>query len=283
MEPILSQTSNKTGYASESTARPIDENPSVIKTSGLAKRVFTSPLFYNLRMATAAATFLLIATFAPITIPILATITVVSLLALGIIVNTACNKKRLVYEISLLYSFLQNKINSNWNWYDEIIPGTEGKGSITLGAIPLKTLNHHIELKNYAFLSVVEEEEMRWSTFDPLTPEDRELLSPGNHKHISTEDFKPVACEDLFDGAMWIMEQVNEGKDVYIHCKAGRSRSAAVLMCYLLLAEVIEVTDNKEQDIEAAFTYIKNKRSQANVGPEKREEIGKVYDQYVLN
>ncbi len=282
MEPTKNITPNSSSEDS-SNPNPIEESPSVIKTTGLAKRIFTSPLFWNVLMATAAATFAVVVTFSPIIIPTLAVISVVSLLALGIIANTACNKKRLVYEVSLLYSRLQNKFNPNWSWYNEIVRKENGKGSITLGAIPLKSLNHHIELKDYAFLAMVEEEEMRWPICDPLTPEDREQLSPGNHKHISTPDFKAVACKDLHEGVEWVKKQRNQGKDVYIHCKAGRSRSASVLLCYLLHEGIVDVTGDKEQDIKNAFNYIKERRSQASVGPEKREEIGNFYDQYIIN
>ncbi len=53
---------------------------------------------------------------------------------------------------------------------------------------------------------------------------------------IPTVDFQPPAYEDLVTAVEFIDACVAQGKRVYVHCKAGRGRSATVAMCWLMHA-----------------------------------------------
>ncbi|MFO0924260.1 MAG: dual specificity protein phosphatase family protein [Pirellulales bacterium] len=51
---------------------------------------------------------------------------------------------------------------------------------------------------------------------------------------LPTVDFNPPTLEYVRMGVDFIHRKLEEGGKVYIHCKAGRARSATVLLCYLV-------------------------------------------------
>ncbi|TWU66273.1 hypothetical protein V7x_18360 [Crateriforma conspicua] len=52
--------------------------------------------------------------------------------------------------------------------------------------------------------------------------------------HIPTTDFTHPRLEDVRIAVDFIQSYVSENKTVYVHCKAGRARSATVVMCWLI-------------------------------------------------
>jgi atypical dual specificity phosphatase len=54
--------------------------------------------------------------------------------------------------------------------------------------------------------------------------------------HIPTVDFQPPRLEDILRAVDFIDDHVGRGQRVYVHCKAGRGRSATVVMCWLMAA-----------------------------------------------
>lgn len=55
--------------------------------------------------------------------------------------------------------------------------------------------------------------------------------------HIPTVDFTPPALEDCERAYAFMRQQIAAGRQVYVHCKAGRGRSATVVVCYLVAAK----------------------------------------------
>jgi len=53
--------------------------------------------------------------------------------------------------------------------------------------------------------------------------------------HLPTIDYDVPALEDCISGAAFIHRFAQSGETVYVHCKAGRGRSAAVVYAYLVL------------------------------------------------
>ena len=51
---------------------------------------------------------------------------------------------------------------------------------------------------------------------------------------IPTIDFTPPCFDDVKKGVAFVSENVEQGNTVYIHCKAGRGRSATVALCWLM-------------------------------------------------
>ena len=55
-------------------------------------------------------------------------------------------------------------------------------------------------------------------------------------KRINCGDFNFVPSKtELKDAADFIQHKISEGGSVYVHCKAGRTRSATVVATYLIL------------------------------------------------
>lgn len=52
--------------------------------------------------------------------------------------------------------------------------------------------------------------------------------------HIPTTDFVHPSLEDVDQAVEFIQQHVADGNKVYIHCKAGRARSATVAICWLM-------------------------------------------------
>ena len=52
--------------------------------------------------------------------------------------------------------------------------------------------------------------------------------------YLPTRDYQIPSVENLHKGVQFISARVGEGKKVYVHCKAGRGRSAALVLCYLI-------------------------------------------------
>ena len=54
------------------------------------------------------------------------------------------------------------------------------------------------------------------------------------HLHLPTVDFNNPQVENLFHGVEFLRTIRQENKTAYIHCKAGRQRSANLAACYLI-------------------------------------------------
>jgi atypical dual specificity phosphatase len=52
--------------------------------------------------------------------------------------------------------------------------------------------------------------------------------------HIPTIDFTPPSLEDVNRSVEFMQQIVTAGNVVYVHCKAGRARSATVVLCWLI-------------------------------------------------
>jgi len=52
--------------------------------------------------------------------------------------------------------------------------------------------------------------------------------------HLPTVDFVSPTLGDVRAGVEFIDEQLSRGHAVYVHCKAGRGRSATIVLCWLM-------------------------------------------------
>jgi atypical dual specificity phosphatase len=127
---------------------------------------------------------------------------------------------------SLLYGVIRNKISVRRHWFDRI------DGTVILGALPFKFILPQLLAENVrAFVNMTEPFETRfWAhTTEELA-----------HYHVtrlnlSTRDFTAAPSQvDLGRGVEFILKHKREGHSVYVHCKAGRTRSATLVACYLM-------------------------------------------------
>jgi atypical dual specificity phosphatase len=52
--------------------------------------------------------------------------------------------------------------------------------------------------------------------------------------HIPTTDFTHPRLDDVIQAVEFVQQHVEAGDTVYIHCKAGRARSATIALCWLI-------------------------------------------------
>jgi len=57
--------------------------------------------------------------------------------------------------------------------------------------------------------------------------------------HLPTIDFTPPSLEDVEKGVEFIRQHAATGSTVYVHCKAGRARSATIVACWLIASRGI--------------------------------------------
>ena len=74
--------------------------------------------------------------------------------------------------------------------------------------------------------------------------------------HIPTIDFTHPKIDDVEAAVSFITQQVEKGGKAYVHCKAGRARSATVAICWLI--------DFKKMDPEKAQQLLLDVRHQVN-------------------
>ncbi|MBC61312.1 MAG: hypothetical protein CMP11_02565 [Zetaproteobacteria bacterium] len=138
--------------------------------------------------------------------------------------------KSLIYRISLFYNRIWHtvKIRHSSKWWNQITK------RIFLGALPLKNHRKKMCQDNIkVVLSMVEDFERRKNFIaTPVNKVMWEELGIENYQ-ISVPDFNPLKLDAIYDGVSIVNRSISEKKNIYIHCKAGKSRSAAIVLSYL--------------------------------------------------
>lgn len=166
--------------------------------------------------------------------------------------------KRQVYLISLFYNrilFDYGKDSSYWY--------TKLTDHIYLGALPLeKHLGVLKKEKIQRVLSMVESFERLPSLV--ARPLSRESLRDHQIKNdiVPASDFFSISLADLHQGVSYISEAVDNKERLYVHCKAGRGRSAAVVIAYLSTYAGMSFHD--------AFALVKSKRPTVRIVSKKK-------------
>jgi protein-tyrosine phosphatase len=167
--------------------------------------------------------------------------------------------KKLKYEASLAYT----KLNPSNAWWTKIAPF-----NIYLGALPLKNEGHLddiVALGVTDVLSMVEDFELEDGWFNqPIKRadwEDNGIVV----KHIQAIDFLPLKQEEIEEGVEYLNASLQEGRTVYVHCKAGRGRSASIVISYLMKYEGLS--------FDEAFAFVKEQRPHINLNQQQRQAI----------
>jgi hypothetical protein len=66
------------------------------------------------------------------------------------------------------------------------------------------------------------------------TTEGDDQLSAVSWCHLPTVDFNAPSLSDIRNGVEWMKDHTAAGHSVYVHCNAGRGRSAVIVICYLM-------------------------------------------------
>lgn len=189
-------------------------------------------------------------------------------------------KDELSYLISLEYTFNSIKNSEINKWYNEIIIPNDKNilGKLFLGALPIiKPINISDLMINESninsVLSIVQQFELELGTtmlgfvgnkIVPVSPsywEEHEI----KHKVINSHDFQAVPQEVIEEGVEYIHNERKNGRNICVHCKAGRGRSVIVVACYLV--KYYGMTTDE------AIDFIKQRRPQINLNKDQIEAI----------
>lgn len=100
--------------------------------------------------------------------------------------------------------------------------------------------NHIMELKAHgigAVLTLNESWELMLS--GSVIEEDCGLA----HRHLPTPDFFAPLDRDIMEAVIFIQRHAQRGVGVYVHCNAGRGRSAVCVICYLIWQHGIDAME----------------------------------------
>ncbi|NXY87473.1 PTPM1 phosphatase, partial [Alcedo cyanopectus] len=135
---------------------------------------------------------------------------------------------RLLFYPTLLYTAVRAELpGSRRPWFHRI------DGSVLLGALPLRGRSRTLvaEENVRAVVTLNEEYETRF-----LCCSAQEWAAMGVEQlHLSTVDLTGVpTLENLHKGVEFMLQHRARGNSIYVHCKAGRSRSATMVAAYLI-------------------------------------------------
>ncbi|XP_073999245.1 phosphatidylglycerophosphatase and protein-tyrosine phosphatase 1-like [Rhodnius prolixus] len=133
---------------------------------------------------------------------------------------------RLSFYPTLLYNVLMEKVTSR-NWYDRI------DETVILGALPFRSMTEQLinEENVRGVVSMNEDYELYMfsNTSAEWKSHNVEFLQ------LSTRDIFEAPCQNkLIQGVQFIKKFSESNASVYVHCKAGRTRSATLVGCYLM-------------------------------------------------
>lgn len=172
--------------------------------------------------------------------------------------------------------------------YDEMGVGSD----IFLGIIPNTLLMQEVEAKanergkSITIVSIVDVFEFT-SGLDTVRPVDCQKHG-WCHYHLPMTDYTPdMELDNILAAAKAVHEAKLRGDVVYIHCKAGKARSAMVLVVYFALydadfrATLDQVTvNNPALLLSAAIAHIKKFRPQVDLHDELVDELSQGSSQH---
>lgn len=138
-------------------------------------------------------------------------------------------KARIVFYPTLVWNMLLGRWLKTRNWWDKI------DAHVVLGAFPFG--RDVPKMAACGIRAVVNTCEEYGGPVDQYAKFEIEQM------RMPTIDFTHPSFEDVCRAVDFIDANVDQGKTVYIHCKAGRGRSATVAICWLMKAKQIGVAD----------------------------------------
>lgn len=159
-----------------------------------------------------------------------------------------------IFYSSLAYNVVLNKLQYR-RWYDRI------DQTVILGALPFrgKSSRMLVEQENVrAVISMNQDYELK-----PFSPTFEEWKSIGvEFLQLPTRDFvEAPSLEHIYRGVE-LIEKYIPSASVYVHCKAGRTRSATLVACYLVkrhnlsVDQAVEMIQSKRPHIYLADIHL---------------------------
>ena len=144
---------------------------------------------------------------------------------------------RILARLALYPSFAWNVVICRlfriWNWWDQV------DTLLYVGARPFKSDVRRLhDLGVRAVVNTCEEY---------AGPIDAYLESGITQLYLPTIDFTSPSLEDVQTGVEFIEDNHSQGHAVFVHCKAGRGRSATIVLCWLMYSQKICPTEALNQ------------------------------------
>jgi atypical dual specificity phosphatase len=125
--------------------------------------------------------------------------------------------------------FLARVIPSRRRWWDRV------DGNVILGALPFpKDIQPLYDAGVRAVVNTCEEYPGPTQEYERLGIE---------QLRVPTIDFTPPRLADVRRAVAFIASRAERGETVYVHCKAGRARSATIVACWLMYRYRISATE----------------------------------------
>uniref|UniRef100_W5MFU1 Phosphatidylglycerophosphatase and protein-tyrosine phosphatase 1 n=1 Tax=Lepisosteus oculatus TaxID=7918 RepID=W5MFU1_LEPOC len=133
---------------------------------------------------------------------------------------------RVLFYPTLAYNVCMEKISPR-RWFDRV------DHTVVLGALPFRWMTDELVREQNVRGVITMNEEYETKYFCNSAEDWRE--AGVEQLRLSTVDLTGVpSLEDLRRGVEFALRHRQRGASVYVHCKAGRSRSATVVAAYLI-------------------------------------------------
>ena len=158
---------------------------------------------------------------------------------------------RLLFYPTLAWNVLLGRVLRVRHWYDRV------DDRVLLGALPFASDVERLRAQGVAAVvnTCVE-------YAGPIAAYEQHGIV---QLHVPTLDFTPPSLEDVESALAFMREFVARGDDVYVHCKAGRGRSATIVMCWLMVERGMSPAE--------AQRHLVAKRPHVNRGLEHRAVV----------
>lgn len=138
-----------------------------------------------------------------------------------------------VFYPTLFWNVLLGRVLKTQNWWDEV------DEDIVLGAFPFAR-----DVKGLAGIGVGAVVNTCAEYAGPTAEYERFGIE---QLRVPTIDFTHPSLESLESATEFMAQQIASGKRVYVHCKAGRARSATVVACWLIRNRNMSAQDAQQK------------------------------------
>ncbi|CAI4230793.1 unnamed protein product [Auanema sp. JU1783] len=156
----------------------------------------------------------------------------------------------LAFYPSLGYNLARNYFQpKKWAWYNRV------DETLIVGAMPFQSMaSELVEKENVGGVVCCTENFELKAAYQSMAAEEWKSLGVDFHGVPMTDFFGSAGRADIDDAVCFMESVVGKGKTVYVHCKAGRTRSATVATCYLM--------KRRNWLPNVAFEFLRNQRPQ---------------------
>jgi atypical dual specificity phosphatase len=164
-----------------------------------------------------------------------------------------------------MYNSIVIYMSSKYSWFNRV------DRAIVLGALPFRSQTKQlVEGEGVrGVISVNEPFELQY-----FTNSSQEWFRLGvQHKHVIVTDRTAPEVGSIEECVRMIEDLSSRKHSVYVHCKAGKGRSATVVACYLL----------KEYGMQPqeAIDFLRSKRPQVKINKAQMATINLFYKLYI--